>query len=85
MKNSEVIIDKNKYKHNEDYRRMIQNRFKDELTQPYKKNGVKNPEFIKRYGEDFYKPKVKVHAEEDIEEPKRKRVILRSSRGSVFE
>ena len=81
MKNSEVVIDQNKYKYNEDYRKIIQNRFKGELTQPYQQNGNKNPEFIKRYGEDFYKKKV-IKSHEEIEEEqlrdgtRKKRVII---------
>ena len=85
MSKGDVKIDQEKYKHNESYRIYIQNYFKDDLVQPFI-NGLphkKNPEFIKRYGEKFYKEKPKVHAEE--EPPKKnKRVILGHSKWSQF-
>jgi hypothetical protein len=60
-------INPDKYKHSIDYRQSIQNRFKDDLVQPFTKDNRKNPEFIKRYGEDFYKNKT---VKKEIDEEK---------------
>lgn len=57
---------------------------KNDLVQPYTKKGEVNIEFIKRFGEDFYKKKElpKVHAEE--EQQTKRRTVLRRGKGSVF-
>ena len=61
----------------------LQLKYKHDLVQPFTKKGERNVEFIKRYGEDFYKKKeIKVHAEEQRQTTRR--IILRRSKGSVF-
>lgn len=80
----EIKIDQEKYKHNEDYRKIIQNRFKDDLVQPFDKHNQKNPEFIKRYGTEFYKRKSIQKNEEPVQTDKNKktRIILGHSKWS---
>lgn len=85
MSKGEIKIDQEKYKHNESYRRYIQNYFKDDLVQPFDgKEDKKNPEFIKRYGTDFYKKKPTQKVEEPTQDDKNKRVILGHSKWSKF-
>lgn len=51
----------------------LQLKYKNDLVQPYTKKGERNIEFIKRFGEDFYKekqPKVR------NEEPPKKRELF---------
>lgn len=83
MSRGDIKIDQEKFKHNESYRRYIQNYFKDDVVQPFTKEDKKNPEFIKRYGTNFYKAKPKIHAEEEPLK-KNKRVILGRSKWSKF-
>lgn len=84
MSRGETKIDVEKYKHNEGYRQMIQNYFKDDLVQPFIKKDQKNPEFIKRYGTKFYKDKPRIMPPEVPEINNKKRVILHNSKQSNF-